>query len=177
MHTLLQLAHAGNNVICSIHQQNSAIFSLFDDLTLVASGKQLYSGAGKKAEKHFTKTGSPPSEKQAFNSAERYLQLLSTNYSSDDTVRKSRELIDKLAVACAKTTASITGDDGNPIASESTTTSADTASGIPNGDLTTGSTTPVQGRVLMSDKTRTMISLVCRPHPRETVSRRIVEPS
>lgn len=159
MQTLRQLAHAGHTVICSIHQPSSDIFSLFDDLILLAEGKQLYSGAAQEAEKHFIQAGFPPPDKQAFNPAERYLQLISTDYSSEDTVRESHERIAKLAAACAKTAAPTTGD-GKPVASESTTaTSTDTASGVPNGDMTT---TPAQGRVRMPGPLRHICVLLSR---------------
>lgn len=163
MHTLRNLAYAGHTVICSIHQPSSAIFSLFDDLVLLAEGKQLYSGVAQQAEKHFTQAGFPPPDKQAFNPAERYLQLISTDYSSDDTVRESRERIAKLAAACAKTVASVTGN-GRPVAAESTTTttSTNTDSGVPNEDMTDTTATPAQGRVRMPGPLRHICVLLSR---------------
>jgi ATP-binding cassette, subfamily G (WHITE), member 2 len=46
-------------VICTIHQPQSKIFALFDDLILLAAGDIAYQGPAKDAVTYFEKTGSP----------------------------------------------------------------------------------------------------------------------
>lgn len=99
MNTLRSLALAGHTVICSIHQPSSSIFALCDDIVLLANGKQVYSGPADKAQDHFTGIGFPPPKNQ-FNPAEWYLQLISVDYTSDETTTESHARIDKLAAAC-----------------------------------------------------------------------------
>ena len=57
METLSKLAKKGHTIIFSIHQPNSSIFSLFDDLLLLAEGRVAYFGSASLAIQHFMKLG------------------------------------------------------------------------------------------------------------------------
>lgn len=97
MTTLRILAEAGHTVICSIHQPSSTIVKLCDDLVLLAGGQQVYAGSTNDAPAHFAKAGFPMPE--FCNPAERYLDLISIDYSSDATMQESQARIEKLVVA------------------------------------------------------------------------------
>jgi ABC-type multidrug transport system ATPase subunit len=57
---LKDLATNGDcTVIASIHQPRASIFALFDDITLVADGRCLYTGAAKEMEHWFRSLGYP----------------------------------------------------------------------------------------------------------------------
>ncbi|CAN8074581.1 unnamed protein product [Agarophyton chilense] len=104
MKSLRDLAETGHTVICSIHQPSSSIFSMVDDIVLLANGRIVYTGDAKKAPAFFEKEGfSMPAQ---CNPAERYLELISVDFSSFKTIAESRTRIDKLTSAfykrCAK---------------------------------------------------------------------------
>lgn len=97
MSTLQSLARSGHTVICSIHQPSGFVFSLCDDLALLASGQTLYFGPTADAPAFFKSAGfSVPNN---VNPAEHYLQLISVDYSSDETTRNSRRRIDAIVQA------------------------------------------------------------------------------
>lgn len=97
MASLRDLAQAGHTVICSIHQPSSSIFNMCDDIVLLAGGRVAYSGATADAPAYFDKLGYPMPER--CNPAERYLDLISVDYSSSETIAESNSRIDKLLSA------------------------------------------------------------------------------
>lgn len=97
MTSLRDLAEAGHTVVCSVHQPSSSIFKMFDDVVLLAGGRVVYEGAKDDAPDHFGAAGYPLPEQ--CNPAERYLDLISIDYTSDETVKESTERIDKLVSA------------------------------------------------------------------------------
>ncbi|KAI0567521.1 ABC-2 type transporter [Gracilaria domingensis] len=105
MSTLRDLARTGHTVICSIHQPSSSIFSMIDDIVLLSNGRTVYTGDASEAPAFFEKEGFLlPSQ---CNPAERYLELISVDYSSNETIAESNTRIDRLTSAfdkrCAKT--------------------------------------------------------------------------
>lgn len=94
MMSLRDLAEAGHTVVCSVHQPSSSIFKMCDDIVLLASGRVVYEGAMVDAPDHFAEAGYPLPEQ--CNPAERYLDLISVDYTSDNAVAKSNARIDKL---------------------------------------------------------------------------------
>lgn len=94
MLSLRELAAAGHTVVCSIHQPSSSIFKMCDDMVLLASGRVVYSGAAEDAPRHFKELGYPLPEQ--CNPAERYLELISVDFSSDETIATSEARIGKL---------------------------------------------------------------------------------
>ncbi|PXF46733.1 ABC transporter G family member 7 [Gracilariopsis chorda] len=97
MASLRDLAQAGHTVICSIHQPSSSIFNMCDDIVLLAGGRVAYAGATADAPAHFENLGYPMPER--CNPAERYLDLISVDFSSSETVAESNSRIDKLLSA------------------------------------------------------------------------------
>lgn len=98
MSTLRSLAEAGHTVICSVHQPSGTIFSMFDDMVLLAGGRQVYSGPTDTAPKHFESLGHPLPKQS--NPAEHYLEIISVDYTSEETINKSFARIDRLVEAC-----------------------------------------------------------------------------
>ncbi|KAK9922027.1 hypothetical protein M0R45_030510 [Rubus argutus] len=75
---LRNIANDGRIVICSIHQPSSDVFSLFNDLLLVAGGETVYFGDAPKAVKFFSDAGFPcPIRK---NPPEHYLRCISSDF-------------------------------------------------------------------------------------------------
>lgn len=61
--TLRDLAHSGScTIMCTIHQPQSKIYSLFDDLILLQAGEIMYQGSARGAIDHFAKIGFPVPE-------------------------------------------------------------------------------------------------------------------
>lgn len=54
---LKRMSRQGKNIIFSIHQPRYSIFKLFDNLTLLASGKMMYHGPSKEALAYFSSIG------------------------------------------------------------------------------------------------------------------------
>lgn len=52
-----KLAKSGRTVICTIHQPNSDIFNMFDQLMLIANGKTVYFNDAKLAKDYFSNIG------------------------------------------------------------------------------------------------------------------------
>ena len=97
MMTLRNLAEAGHTVVCSIHQPSSSIFKMIDDITLIAKGQVAYSGPSDTAPAHFAEVGYPMPEQ--CNPAERYIDLISIDYSSDETANECNNRVEKLIAA------------------------------------------------------------------------------
>ncbi|CDF41434.1 unnamed protein product, partial [Chondrus crispus] len=82
MESLRALARQGHTVVCSVHQPSSKIFKLCDDLVLLAGGRRV---------------GFPMPHQS--NPAELYLDLISVDFSTDDTAAASEKRIDTLVAA------------------------------------------------------------------------------
>lgn len=95
MAALHKLAEEGRTVICSIHQPRSSVYSMFDDILLLTNGKVIYTGpAGDEALSYFEKLGyTCPMH---VNPAEFFADLISIDYSSEETEKSSKERIDSL---------------------------------------------------------------------------------
>ncbi|KAJ1408943.1 P-loop containing nucleoside triphosphate hydrolase [Sesbania bispinosa] len=76
--SLRSIAHDGRIVICSIHQPSSEVFSLFDDLVILAGGETVYFGETTMAIKFFAHAGFPcPTRK---NPPEHFLRCVSPEF-------------------------------------------------------------------------------------------------
>lgn len=100
MRTLKSLADAGHTVICSIHQPSSTIFELCDDILLLSGGRVVYTGERCAAAAYFEGLGH--SIPKNSNPAEKFLDLISVDYTSADDQMKSKERIDALVAAFEK---------------------------------------------------------------------------
>ncbi|KAJ3065020.1 hypothetical protein HDU98_011589 [Podochytrium sp. JEL0797] len=77
--TLSDLAHKHNKtVIFTIHQPRSDVYTLFDQVLVLAKGKSLYFGAGHKAGEYFKALDQPCPE--GYNMADHLLDMASTNH-------------------------------------------------------------------------------------------------
>lgn len=97
MQSLRTLAEQGHTVICSIHQPSSKIFRLCDDMVLLADGRAVYHGKTTDAPAFFEKAGYIMPEQS--NPAEVYLDLISVDFTSDETIAESHSRIGKLVAA------------------------------------------------------------------------------
>eukprot|EP01083_Nonionella_stella_P080315 220693_1 len=101
--TLKKLCENGCTVMTSIHQPRSSIFTLFDDIILLSSGRLIYHGpSGDHALKYFAEKTyvCPP----YFNPADFFLDLVSVDTRSVSAESKSRARIDFLINEFAKET-------------------------------------------------------------------------
>uniref|UniRef100_A0A8R7PEJ2 Uncharacterized protein n=1 Tax=Triticum urartu TaxID=4572 RepID=A0A8R7PEJ2_TRIUA len=95
METLRQLAEDGHTVICSIHQPRGSVYSKCDDIVLLSEGEVVYMGPAKEEPlKYFASLGYqwPGHE----NPAEFLADLISTDYSSAESVQSSHKRIENL---------------------------------------------------------------------------------
>ena len=92
---LKTLADEGTTVVCVIHQPRGSIFNMFDDLMLLADGKLMYSGPAAKAASHFWWLGHR--KPSGINAGEYVVDLVSTDFESQETIAASRARIDALA--------------------------------------------------------------------------------
>ena len=89
------LADNGCTVVCSIHQPRASVYKMFDDITLLAEGRCMYSGSKAGMISHFKSCGYPcPFH---INPAEHYVDLVSVDYSSPELERSSKDRILRLA--------------------------------------------------------------------------------
>ena len=74
VHTLKMLAGKGKTIVCTIHQPSSEIFTLFDNLILLAEGNVMYLGSANDAKSFFSSIGfSCPTQ---YNPADFYIRTL-----------------------------------------------------------------------------------------------------
>ena len=92
---LKELADSGCTVVCSIHQPRASVFKMFDDITLLAEGRCMYSGPKAGMVTHFKSCGYPCPFN--INPAEHYVDLVSVDYSSPELERSSKDRILRLA--------------------------------------------------------------------------------
>ncbi|KAK7285621.1 hypothetical protein RJT34_20397 [Clitoria ternatea] len=86
--SLTSIAHDGRIVICSIHQPSGEVFSLFDDLVLLAGGETVYFGETAMALKFFADAGFPcPTRK---NPPEHFLRCVSSEFETVATLIQSK---------------------------------------------------------------------------------------
>lgn len=95
--TLKKLAEEGRVVACSIHQPRSSVFSLFDDLVLLAEGKVVYCGVADKALGYFESQGFECPEN--YNPADFIADLISIDTSTPGAEESSRERVEGLVRA------------------------------------------------------------------------------
>lgn len=89
------LADTGCTVVCSIHQPRASVFKMFDDITLLAEGRCMYSGSTEGMSAHFKSCGYPCPYN--INPAEHYVDLVSVDYSSPEHEQSSKDRIRRLA--------------------------------------------------------------------------------
>ena len=95
---LKSMATAGDcTVVASIHQPRASIVSLFDDITLVAEGRCVYTGTVTEMPHWFKSLGHPCPP--GVNAAEFYIDLISIDNSSPEEERRCRQRIDRLSEA------------------------------------------------------------------------------
>lgn len=92
--TLKSLAKEGRTVVCSIHQPRSSVFSMFDDLVLLAGGKVVYCGPADKSLQYFEQLGYICPEH--FNPADFLADLISVDTSNHEEETKSKARVGKL---------------------------------------------------------------------------------
>nr|ATB19618.1 putative ABCG7 [Juniperus microsperma] len=101
METLQKLAQDGHTVVCSIHQPRGSIYAKFDDLILLSEGAVVYAGPAKEEPlSYFSKYGFICDEH--VNPAEFFADLISVDYSSNQSEESSRNRIDYLVEVFAK---------------------------------------------------------------------------
>ncbi|KAF7804068.1 ABC transporter G family member 15-like [Senna tora] len=90
--SLRNIALEGRIVICSIHQPNSEVFDLFDDMVLLAAGETVYFGESKMAVKFFDNAGFPcPTRK---NPPDHFLRCVSSEFDRIATLMQSGNVND-----------------------------------------------------------------------------------
>eukprot|EP01118_Nematostelium_gracile_P014681 TRINITY_DN5780_c0_g1_i1.p1 TRINITY_DN5780_c0_g1~~TRINITY_DN5780_c0_g1_i1.p1 ORF type:complete len:650 (-),score=148.57 TRINITY_DN5780_c0_g1_i1:3-1952(-) len=89
--TLRKLAKSGRTVICTIHQPNSNIFRLFDNLILLAKGETIYNGKTDEALHYFEELGYKCPED--VNPADFFMKLIHIEQSSQEGDSKVKKLI------------------------------------------------------------------------------------
>eukprot|EP00921_Rhytidocystis_pertsovi_P003109 GHVQ01005184.1.p1 GENE.GHVQ01005184.1~~GHVQ01005184.1.p1 ORF type:complete len:741 (-),score=75.98 GHVQ01005184.1:269-2491(-) len=77
---LKELSQTGRTVICTIHQPRSQIFSMFDQILLLSSGRVVYHGTTEAIVPYFASLGHPCPP--MFNAADFVLDLISPKHSS-----------------------------------------------------------------------------------------------
>nr|ATB19625.1 putative ABCG7 [Callitropsis nootkatensis] len=101
MEILQKLAQDGHTVVCSIHQPRGSIYAKFDDLILLSEGAVVYAGPAKEEPlSYFSKYGFVCDEH--VNPAEFFADLISVDYSSNQSEESSRKRIDYLVEVFAK---------------------------------------------------------------------------
>jgi len=82
-------------VVCSIHQPRQKIIDLFDDVTVLSSGKLMYHGSMGALEGHFEKLGHKCPK--GHNILEFVIDLISVDASTPETMLESERLIEEVA--------------------------------------------------------------------------------
>ncbi len=82
-------------VVCSIHQPRQKIIDLFDDVTVLSSGKLMYHGSMGALEGHFEKLGHKCPK--GHNILEFVIDLISVDASTPETMLESERLIEVVA--------------------------------------------------------------------------------
>lgn len=88
------LANEGKTVVCTIHQPRSTVFSMFDDLILLAGGSVIYCGTAKNVTYYFKEIGY---ECPDSCSVQEYIaDLISIDTSDADSLALSKQRIQNL---------------------------------------------------------------------------------
>jgi ABC-type multidrug transport system ATPase subunit len=95
MECIKGLALNGRLVVAVIHQPRSQIYSMFDQMLLLSSGKNMFFGQSTDALIYFEKNGYPCPEE--FNPADHYLDMLSSDNRSAELTKTSCERVTNLA--------------------------------------------------------------------------------
>ena len=97
MQKIKSLTSSGSNTaIISIHQPRTAILDLFDEITILAEGKVVFSGERAELQPYFASLGYKCPVN--VNTAEYYIDLVSIDYSSLEAETASRDRIESLAL-------------------------------------------------------------------------------
>ncbi|XP_058199262.1 ABC transporter G family member 15-like isoform X1 [Rhododendron vialii] len=75
---LRNVSRDGRTVVCSIHQPNSEVFALFDDLFLISGGETVYFGEAKMAVEFFAEVGFPCPGRR--NPSDHFLQCINSDF-------------------------------------------------------------------------------------------------
>ncbi|XVF47356.1 hypothetical protein PTKIN_Ptkin03bG0102600 [Pterospermum kingtungense] len=76
--TLKNVCHDGTIIISSIHQPSSEVFALFDDLSLLSGGEQVYFGEAKMAANFFAEVGFPCPRRR--NPSDHFLRCINSDF-------------------------------------------------------------------------------------------------
>jgi len=92
--TMQTLAKSGRTIVCTIHQPNSQIFAMLDNLILLAKGRMVYNGPVKTVVDYFGSIGHPVP--QYTNPADYLMELIHIDQSGKDAESEARvrKLID-----------------------------------------------------------------------------------
>jgi ATP-binding cassette subfamily G (WHITE) protein 2 len=98
--SLQSLAQAGRIVICAIHQPRSAIFNMFERVTVLSQGRLQYFGERRNLAPFLAAAGFPcPS---TFNMADHIVDVVTLDERTPESQLSSQARIDKLANAVSK---------------------------------------------------------------------------
>jgi len=97
MNTLLEIAHQGRTVICTIHQPRSEMMLIFDLVLLLSKGKVVYFGDSSDTVAYFDEHGHicPPQ----VNPADYFLDLMTIDQRSEEAEKISKQRLDQLCQA------------------------------------------------------------------------------
>ncbi|CAM6091980.1 unnamed protein product [Calypogeia fissa] len=106
--TLKKLARDERTIMTSIHQPSSEVFSLFDDICLLSSGKQVYFGPLHSAVQFFSLAGFPCAPLR--NPSDHYLLCINSDFDdvynvfdeyadTDDDLENSRPFVQRMTAA------------------------------------------------------------------------------
>jgi ABC-type multidrug transport system ATPase subunit len=110
MESLKELASSGRTVICSIHQPRSDIFSMFDDILLLARGGRVaYSGPSKSIINYFAEQNLVLPK--FCNPADFILDITSIDLRSSDAEAKTRKQLDMLVQNWHATPSTVNNED------------------------------------------------------------------
>lgn len=97
MNTLLDIAHQGRTVICTIHQPRSEMMSTFDLVLLLSKGEVVYFGEARDILAYFDELGYVcPSH---VNPADYFLDLMTVDPRSEEAEKESKDRLETLTQA------------------------------------------------------------------------------
>jgi ABC-type multidrug transport system ATPase subunit/ABC-type multidrug transport system permease subunit len=94
MECIKSLADHGRMIVTVIHQPRSSIFALFDQLLLLSDGNDIFFGNADAAVDFFNRSGFPCPK--SFNPADHFLDVLSRDTRSDESIEESTERLIKI---------------------------------------------------------------------------------
>lgn len=97
MASLKQLAKEGHTVVCSIHQPSAKVFEMVDDLVLMADGRVVYAGEKEGVDPFLDRCDVRKRDWEG--GPEWYLEVVSKDYTTEESEREGEERITKLVKA------------------------------------------------------------------------------